>query len=50
MREEKEQKEGHQLFPTVGYKGAIRLADQMLTALMDRLDWNSPERSFELVM
>jgi nitrogenase molybdenum-iron protein beta chain len=41
---------GHNLFPTVGYKGAIRLADQMLTALMDRLDRDSPEKSFELVM
>ncbi|HSH70079.1 MAG TPA: nitrogenase component 1, partial [Deferrisomatales bacterium] len=41
---------GHNLFPTVGYKGAIRLAEQMLAALMDRLDRDSPERSFELVM
>ncbi len=41
---------GHQYFPTVGYRGAIRLAEQILNALMDRQDRLSPEESFELVM
>jgi nitrogenase molybdenum-iron protein beta chain len=41
---------GHQYFPTVGYRGAIRLLEQILDAFLDRQDRDAPESSFELVM
>jgi len=41
---------GHQYMPTLGYKGAIRLLEKILAALMDRQDRDAPEESFELVM
>jgi nitrogenase molybdenum-iron protein beta chain len=41
---------GHTYFPTVGYRGAIRLLEMILNALMDKKDRESPEESFELVM
>lgn len=41
---------GHQYFPTVGYVGAMRLVEQMLSAFMDRQDRDALEESFELVM
>jgi nitrogenase molybdenum-iron protein beta chain len=41
---------GHSYFPTVGYMGAMRLAEKILSALMDRQDKNAPEESFELTM
>ena len=41
---------GHCYFPTVGYRGAMRLMEQILSALMDRQDRESPEEKFELVM
>lgn len=41
---------GHQYLPTVGYRGAIRLLEQMLNAFMDRQDRDAPESSFELTM
>jgi len=41
---------GHSYFPTVGYRGAMRLLEMILGALMDQKDRNSPEESFELVM
>ncbi|MFP4014025.1 MAG: nitrogenase molybdenum-iron protein subunit beta [Chitinispirillaceae bacterium] len=41
---------GHSYFPTVGYSGAMRLAEKILDALMDKQDRESPEESFELVM
>ena len=41
---------GHQYFPTVGYRGAIRLLEKILDAFMDKQDRESPEESFELVM
>lgn len=41
---------GHQRFPTVGYRGATRLVDQIVNAFLDRLDRDAPEESFELVM
>ncbi len=41
---------GHSYFPTVGYKGGIRLIEKILGALMDRLDRDAPEEKFELVM
>ena len=41
---------GHSYFPTVGYRGAMRLLEQILGVLMDRQDREAPEESFELVM
>jgi nitrogenase molybdenum-iron protein beta chain len=41
---------GHSYFPTVGYKGGLRLIEKILTALMDRQDRDSTETGFELVM
>ncbi len=41
---------GHSYFPTVGYRGGIRLLEKILDALLDRKDRDSPEESFELVM
>ena len=41
---------GHQYFPTVGYKGAIRIAESILNLFMDRKDRDSSEEQFELVM
>jgi nitrogenase molybdenum-iron protein beta chain len=41
---------GHQYFPTVGYRGALRLVDQILGVFLDRQDRESPEERFELVM
>ena len=41
---------GHQFFPTVGYAGAIRLLETILSVLLDRKDRDCPEESFELVM
>ena len=40
---------GHQYFPSVGYKGGLRLATTILSALLDRVDRDAPEESFELV-
>ena len=41
---------GHSYFPTVGYRGAMRLLENILGVLMDRQDREAPEESFELVM
>jgi len=41
---------GHQYFPTVGYRGAMRLMEKLLDAFLDRQDRDAPEESFELVM
>jgi nitrogenase molybdenum-iron protein beta chain len=41
---------GHQYFPTVGYKGGLRLLEKILSAILDRKDRDDPEESFELVM
>ncbi len=41
---------GHQYFPTVGYRGGIRLLEMMLNAILDRQDRTSSEAGFELVM
>jgi nitrogenase molybdenum-iron protein beta chain len=41
---------GHQYFPTVGYRGGLRLLEMILNALLDRQDRDAPEASFELVM
>jgi nitrogenase molybdenum-iron protein beta chain len=40
---------GHQYFPTVGYKGGLRLLEKILDALLNRMDRDAPEESFELV-
>lgn len=41
---------GHSYFPTLGYMGGIRILEKILDALMDKMDAESPEESFELVM
>jgi nitrogenase molybdenum-iron protein beta chain len=41
---------GHQYFPTVGYKGGLRLLEKILSALLDRKDRDDPEETFELVI
>ena len=41
---------GHSYFPTVGYAGGIRLIEKMLGVIMDKIDRDAPEASFELVM
>ena len=41
---------GHSYFPTVGYRGGIRLLEKILDAILDRQDRDAPEESFELVM
>ena len=40
---------GHQYFPTVGYKGGLRLLEMMLGRILDRQDRDSSEQKFELV-
>jgi nitrogenase molybdenum-iron protein beta chain len=42
-------RQGHQYFPTVGYKGGVRLLEKILTALLDRVDRDASEEKFELV-
>lgn len=41
---------GHSYFPTVGYRGGMRLLEKILDALLDRQDRDAPEERFELVM
>jgi nitrogenase molybdenum-iron protein beta chain len=41
---------GHQYFPILGYRGALRLLEKVLTAIQDRQDRDAPEEKFELVM
>jgi nitrogenase molybdenum-iron protein beta chain len=41
---------GHSYFPSVGYQGAMRTLERILSALMDRQDRDAPEEKFELVM
>ena len=43
-------RQGHQYFPTVGYKGGLRLLEKILGELMDRKDRDDPETKFELVL
>jgi nitrogenase molybdenum-iron protein beta chain len=43
-------RQGHQYFPTVGYKGGLRLLEKILGVLLDRKDRDEPETSFELVL
>jgi len=42
-------RQGHQYFPTIGYKGGIRMLEKILGVLLDRVDRDSPEEKFELV-
>ncbi|MGA2091446.1 MAG: nitrogenase molybdenum-iron protein subunit beta [Endomicrobiales bacterium] len=41
---------GHSYFTSVGYQGAMRLLERILSVLMDRQDRDAPEEKFELVM
>lgn len=41
---------GHIYFPMVGYRGAMRLLEKMLDAVMDRQDLECSEEKVELVM
>ncbi|MDR0685046.1 MAG: nitrogenase molybdenum-iron protein subunit beta [Spirochaetaceae bacterium] len=41
---------GHSYFPITGYRGGLHLLVRILDAVMDRMDRDSPEESFELVM
>ena len=43
-------RQGHQYFPTVGYKGGLRLLEKILNALLDRKDRDDTEIKFELVL
>ena len=43
-------RQGHQYFPTVGYKGGLRILEQILNVLLDRKDRDDPEERFELVL
>jgi nitrogenase molybdenum-iron protein beta chain len=40
---------GHQYFPTVGYKGGLRLLEKMLDLILSRKDRDASEETFELV-
>jgi nitrogenase molybdenum-iron protein beta chain len=41
---------GHQYFPVVGYRGALRLVERIQAALLDKYDRECPEEKFELIM
>lgn len=41
---------GHSYFPSVGYAGAMRLLERILTALLDRQDRDALPEKFELIM
>lgn len=41
---------GHSYFPTLGYRGGMRLLEKILDAILDRQDRDASEESFELVM
>lgn len=41
---------GHQYFPLVGYKGAIRFLEKVLDAILDKKDKESTDEKFELVL
>ncbi|WKY45275.1 nitrogenase molybdenum-iron protein subunit beta [Eubacteriaceae bacterium ES2] len=40
----------HSYMPIVGYKGAMRLVELILTAIMDRMDRDCADEDFEVVM
>lgn len=41
---------GHSYFPTVGYRGGIRLLEKILSVILDRIDRDADMINFELVM
>jgi nitrogenase molybdenum-iron protein beta chain len=41
---------GHSYFPSVGYRGALRLLEKILDALLDRKERDSSDIEFELVL
>jgi nitrogenase molybdenum-iron protein beta chain len=41
---------GHSYFPTVGYRGGMRLLEKILDVILERQDRDAPEERFELVM
>lgn len=41
---------GHSYFPTVGYRGGLRLIEKILDALLDRKDRDASDVTMELVM
>jgi nitrogenase molybdenum-iron protein beta chain len=41
---------GHSYFPSVGYRGGLRLVEKIIDVLLDRIDRDAPDESFELVM
>ena len=41
---------GHSYFPTVGYKGSLRLLEKILDALLERKDRDATDITMELVM
>ncbi|MPW27047.1 nitrogenase molybdenum-iron protein subunit beta [Alkalibaculum sp. M08DMB] len=41
---------GHSYFPSVGYKGAMRIIEKISTAFLDKYDMECAEEDFELVM
>jgi nitrogenase molybdenum-iron protein beta chain len=41
---------GHSYFPSVGYRGGLRLIEKILDVLMDRQDRDATDTTFELVM
>jgi len=43
-------RQGHQHFPTVGYRGGLRILEKILGVLLDRKDRDDPEEIFELVL
>ncbi len=43
-------RQGHQYFPTVGYRGGLRLLEKMLEQILDRKDRDDSEQTFELVL
>jgi nitrogenase molybdenum-iron protein beta chain len=40
----------HSYMPIVGYRGAMRVLELILTALMDRIDRDCEDEDFEMVM
>ena len=41
---------GHSYFPSLGYMGGLRLVEKILSVIMDKIDAEAPESSFELTM
>jgi nitrogenase molybdenum-iron protein beta chain len=41
---------GHQYFPTLGYRGGMRLLEKIVNALLDKTDAEAPEEKVELTL